>query len=72
MFNILTKGLDDGTKCTLSNLLGITNPVAFDTSSSRALIKNDFEENQNWQCQVQEEEFYSFSRGRITLGIRRH
>lgn len=72
MFNILTKGMDDETKCTLSNLLGITNPVAFDRSGSRALIKKDLEENQNWQRQVQEQEFYSFSRGRITPGISRH
>lgn len=48
MFNILTKSLDDETKCTLSNLLGINNPAAFDISSSRALIKKDLEENQNW------------------------
>lgn len=47
MFNILTKGLDDETKCTLSNLLGITNPAPFDIPSSRALIKKDLEENQN-------------------------
>lgn len=48
MFSIVTKGLDDETKCTLSNLLDITNPVVFDTSSSRALTKKDLEENQNW------------------------
>ena len=66
MFNILTNDLDDETQCTLSNLLDNTNLVAFDTSSSRALIKKDLEEIQDWKCQVQQEKFCIYSRGRVT------
>jgi len=66
MFNILTSDWDDETQCTLTNHLDKSNIVAFDRSSSRALIKKDLEEIQDWKCQVQQEKFCGFSRGRVT------